>query len=61
MFDAPAAAPAPEASTLQREDVEKMMEQLRRDVRAIVEGQGRRTTPAAQPVRTGAAKKARAR
>ena len=55
MFD------APEASTLQREDVEKMMEQLRRDVRAIVEGQGRKTAPAAQPARTRAAKKARAR
>lgn len=61
MFDAPAAAPASEASALQREDVEKMMEQLRRDVRAIVEGQGGKTQPAAKPARARAAKKARVR
>jgi len=39
--------PQPEAAPLRREDVERMLEDLRRDVRDIMEGQARRTTDSA--------------
>lgn len=37
--------PQPEVTPLRREDVEKMLEDLRRDVREILEGQSRKTEP----------------
>lgn len=37
----PTPEPKPEAAPLQREDIERMMEDLRRDVREIVEARGR--------------------
>lgn len=53
-------APEPETAALHRGDIEKMMDELRRDVRAIVEGQARKKAPpAAKPGRPRAAKKRR--
>jgi Helix-turn-helix len=60
MFDAPAVVPEPEAPILQREDIEKMMEQLRQDMRSMMEGQAKKeAAPPAKPERPRAGKKGR--
>jgi DNA-binding phage protein len=43
--------PKPEAVPLRREDVERMLEDLRRDVREIMEAQARKTSAASGPAK----------
>lgn len=57
MTEAPPPRPKPEPrpdAPLQREDIERMLEELRRDVREIVEGRA-----AASPAKSGRARKAK--
>jgi transcriptional regulator with XRE-family HTH domain len=60
MFDAPTPEPEPEVPSLQREDIEKMMDQLRHDVRSIMDEQVKKeTAPPSKPPRPQASKKGR--